>query len=124
MPFGLSNAPSTFQAHVNCCFLDLLDKFVLIYLDDFLIFSNTLEEHKEHVATVLQRIIVSSETLNLKKCKFHKTSIEFLGYQVSTTGVSVLPDRIKVIDDWEPSKDLTETQRFLGFCNFYCGFIP
>ena len=124
MPFGLTNAPSTFQAHVNRCFNDLLDKFVLIYLDDFLIYSDTEEEHVQHVSQVLQRIIDSNLACNLKKCKFHQTSVEFLGYQIDTTGVSVLPNCVKVMNDWVAPKDLTETQRFLGFCNFYRGFVP
>ena len=64
MPFGLTNAPSTFQAHINWCFSDLLDKFVLIYLDDFLIFSDTMAEHKQHVAQVLQRVIESNLGVN------------------------------------------------------------
>ena len=124
MPFGLTNAPSNFQAHVNRCFNDLLDKFVLIYLDDFLVYSNTKDEHVKHVSQVLQRVIDLNLACNLKKCKFHQKEVEFLGYRVCATGVSVLHDRVEVIKNWLPPKDLTETQRFLGFCNFYRGFIP
>lgn len=124
MPFGLTNAPSNFQAHINRCFNDLLDKFVLIYLYDFLIYSNTEAEHVEHVSQVLQHVIDSNLACNLKKCKFHQTEVEFLGYQVSPRGVAVLENCIQAIKDWVAPKDVTETQRFLGFCNFYRGFIP
>lgn len=124
MPFGLTNAPSNFQSHVNRCFSDLLDKFVLIYLDDFLIYSDNLEDHEEHVSTVLKRIIESNLAANLKKCKFHQKEVEFLGYLISPNGVSMLQDRVKVVQEWKEPKDLTETQQFLGFCNFYRGFIP
>ena len=124
MPFGLSNAPGTFQAHVNKAFADMLDLFVLIYLDDFLIFSKTEEEHIEHVSKVLQRVIDSKLACNLKKCKFHVKSVEFLGYEVSAKGVNMLTDRVQTIRDWLPPTDLKSLQSFLGFCNFYRGFIP
>ena len=100
------------------------DKFILIYLDDFLVYSNTEEEYVKHVSQVLQRVIDSNLACNLKKCKFHQKEVEFLGYQVTLKGVAVLENRVQAIKDWVAPKDLTETQRFLGFCNFYRGFIP
>ncbi|RZK39670.1 MAG: RNA-directed DNA polymerase, partial [Hymenobacter sp.] len=87
MPFGLSNAPGTFQAHVNKAFADMLDLFVLIYLDDFLIFSKSEEEHVDHVSRVLQRVIDSKLACNLKKCNFHLEKVEFLGYEVSVVKI-------------------------------------
>ena len=100
MPFGLSNAPGTFQAHVNRCFSDMLDIFVLIYLDDFLIFSQTEEEHIEHVSRVLQRVIDSNLACNLKKCEFHTDRIQFLGYEITPIGVNMCQDCVKTINDW------------------------
>lgn len=124
MPFSLSNAPGTFQAHVNRCFSDMLDVFLVIYLDDFLIFSETEEEHIEHVSRVLQRVIDSKLACNLSKCVFHKKNIDFLGYEITPLGVNMCPDRIKVINEWAAPTDLKSLQSFLGFCNFYRGFIP
>ena len=89
MPFGLSNAPSNFQAHINACFSDMLDVFLVIYLDDLLIFSKTKEEHVQHVRTVLQRLIDHKLSANPKKCAFHTDSVEFLGYILSKDGVLV-----------------------------------
>ena len=123
MPFGLSNAPGNFQVHVNKSFADMLDLFVLIYLDDFLIFSKTEEEHVEHVLRVLQRVINSKLACNLKKCNFHMEKVEFLGYEVSAKGVNMISDCVKAIRNWLPPVDLKSLQSFLGFCNFYRGFI-
>ena len=75
MPFGLSNAPGTFQVHVNKCFSDMLDIFVQIYLDDFLIYSANEEEHIQHVCTVLKRCIEKKLCVNLKKCHFHTKNV-------------------------------------------------
>ena len=123
MPFGLSNAPSTFQAHVNRCFRDMIDIFVQIYLDDFLIYSRTLQEHIVHVRSVLQRVIDSRLGVNLKKCVFHAESVNFLGYKVSSKGISMIEDRVAVIKSWLPPTNLKALQSFLGFCNFYRSFI-
>ncbi|PRP73023.1 retrotransposon nucleocapsid protein, partial [Planoprotostelium fungivorum] len=124
MPFGLSNAPGNFQAYVHSCFSDMLDRFVIIYLDDFLIFSESEEEHVQHVSLVLQRMIEKKLFCNLKKCQFHTTRVEFLGYDISPLGLHMCPDRIKSIQDWKPPTNVKETQSFLGFCNFYRNFIP
>jgi hypothetical protein len=124
MPFGLSNAPSTFQAHVNREFSDMIDIFLQIYMDDFLIYSEDYETHVQHVRKVLQRVIDSNMKINLKKCKFHTEVVQFLGYEVSTTGVNMLPERVKVIKEWKEPTDVKSLQSFLGFCNFYRAFIP
>lgn len=124
MPFGLSNAPGNFQAHVNKCFSDMVDIFVQIYLDDFLIYSKTMEEHEIHVSRVLKRVIDRELQCNLKKCVFHADRVEFLGYEISANGVHMIHDRIDVIKTWLPPPDIKSLQSFLGFCNFYRGFIP
>ena len=124
MPFGLSNAPGCFQAYVNSCFSDMIDKFLKIYMDDFLIHSVTYDEHVQHVRSVLQRVIEKKMKVNLKKCTFHTTKTAFLGYEVSDTGVNMLPDRVKTIIEWKPPTDVKAVQSFLGFCNFYRAFIP
>ena len=123
MPFGLTNAPSAFQAHVNECFSDMIDLFVQIYLDDFLIYSKTRAEHVAQVRRVLQRCIDHKLRINLKKCTFHTESVQFLGYQVTPGGVNMCQDRVKAIDEWKEPTDLTSLQSFLGFCNFYRNFV-
>lgn len=123
MPFGLSNAPGTFQAHVNKCFSDMLDIFVQIFLDDFLIYSASKEEHVQHVRAVLKRCIEKKLRVNLKKCKFHTDRVEFLGYEVTPTGVNMILDRVQTIREWLSPTHVKSLQSFLGFCNFYRSFI-
>jgi hypothetical protein len=93
-------------------------------MDDFLVYSPDFETHVQHVRAVLQRVIESNMKINLKKCTFHTTVVQFLGYEVSTTGVNMLPDRVKVIKEWKEPTDVKSLQSFLGFCNFYRAFIP
>ena len=123
MPFGLSNAPGTFQAHVNKCFSDMLDIFVQIFLEDFLIYSANKEEHVQHIRAVLKRCIEKQLRVNLKKCRFHTEKVEFLGYEVTPTGVNMILDRVQTIREWQPPTNVKSLQSFLGFCNFYRGFI-
>jgi hypothetical protein len=123
MPFGLSNCPGNFQSKVNRTFADMLDIFVQIYLDDFLIYSLSYTEHVTHVRQVLQRVIDEKLSVNLKKCTFHTTKVQFLGYEVTPDGVHMCPDRVEAIRNWEPPTNLKALQSFLGFCNFYCSFI-
>ena len=123
MPFGLSNAPGAFQAHVNSCFSDMIDKFLKVYMDNFLVHSDNFDNHVQHVCLVLQRVIEKKMKVNLKKCTFHTTKTASLGYEVSDVGVNMLPDRIQVINDWKAPTDVKSIQSFLGFCNFYRSFI-
>jgi len=103
MPFGLSNAPGCFQAYVNSCFSDMIDKFLKIYMDDFLIHSKNYTDHVQHVRAVLERVIEKKMKISLKKCTFHTNKTAFLGYKVSSTGVNMLPDCVKTILEWKPS---------------------
>ncbi|PRP74586.1 retrotransposable element protein [Planoprotostelium fungivorum] len=123
MPFGLSNCPGNFQSKVNRTFADMLDIFVQIYLDDFLIYSLSYTEHVTHVRQVLQRVIDEKLSVNLKKCTFHTTKVQFLGYEVTPDGVHMCPDRLEAIRNWEPPTNLKALQSFLGFCSFYRSFI-
>jgi hypothetical protein len=122
MPFGLTNCPGNFQSHVNDCFSDMIDRFVQNFLDDFLIYSKR-DEHVQHVREVLQCVIDKKLSVNLKKCTFHTTSVQFLGYEISPTGVNMLPDRVEAIKEWAAPTNLKELQSFLGFCNFYRHFV-
>ena len=87
MPFGVTNAPATFQRLMNQIFSEELDAFVLVYLDDILIFSNTLQEHIQHIRRTLERLREAKIYARLHKCEFFRTKVEYLGFDVSPQGV-------------------------------------
>ena len=123
MPFGLTNGPASFQRLINDKFLDYLDEFVTIYIDDLLIYSATLEEHQIHVRKVLERLREIGIEADIKKCEFHQRSTKFLGFIVSDEGIKVDPEKIEAITDWKEPTTVKGVQSFLGFCNFYRRFI-
>jgi len=123
MPFGLTNAPATFQHFMNDTFRDFLDDFCLIYLDDILIYSNSLEENKRHVKLVLTRLRSARLFAKPEKCQFHVSEIEFLGYVISPSGISMDPSKVSAITSWPPPKSVHDIQVFIGFANFYRRFI-
>ncbi|KAI2661634.1 Transposon Tf2-6 polyprotein [Labeo rohita] len=123
MPFGLANSPSYFQAFVNDVFRDMLDRWVIVYIDDILIFSSSYSEHVQHVRAVLQRLIQHKLFAKEEKCQFHQESIAFLGYVISPEGVAMDDAKVRAVRDWPRPKTLKELQRFLGFSNFYRRFI-
>jgi hypothetical protein len=123
MPFGLTNAPATFQAFLNDVLRECLDVFVVIYLDDILIYSETLEEHYEHVRCVLRHLRDAELQVKLEKCQFHVTKVEFLGYVISPDGISMDPAKVAAIKNWPVPKSVRDIQVFIGFTNFYRRFI-
>ena len=123
MPFGLTNAPATFQSYINEALHGLTDTTCIAYMDDILIFSQNKEEHVQHVQQVLQRLREYSLFIKLSKCKFHVDEVDFLGFRVGKTGVGMDPARVVAIRDWERPETYHAVQVFLGFTNFYRGFI-
>ncbi|KAL0161744.1 hypothetical protein M9458_045469, partial [Cirrhinus mrigala] len=123
MPFGLSNSPSIFQSFMNDVFRDMLDKGVIVYIDDILIYSNSMSEHIQHVRKVLQRLIQYQLYAKLEKCEFHRTSTSFLGYIISPEGVAMDEKKVEAVLKWPQPRTLKELRRFLGFANFYRRFI-
>ena len=123
MPFGLANAPATFQAYINKALRGLIDVTCVVYLDDILIYSSDPAEHWRHVRQVLQRLKEFQLYVNLKKCAFATTEVEFLGFIVSTKGVRMDEERIRTIKEWPRPTTYRELQVFLGFVNFYRRFI-
>jgi len=119
MPFGLSNAPAAFQRFMNEIFADLLDVYVVIYLDDILIYSDSLDDHKGHIKEVLKRLRVHKLFASPTKCTFHQRSVEFLGFILSPEGLQMNEQKVKVIRDWPTPRQLKDIQPFLGFSNFY-----
>ena len=123
MPFGLTNAPASFQGYVNEALREYLDVFCVVYLDDILIYSSSLEEHVVHVRKILQQLLKNGLRAKPEKCQFHVREIGFLGFIISSTGVSMEPDRISTIVDWPTPTSVHDIQVFLGFANFYRRFI-
>ena len=97
MPFGLCNAPGTFQHYMNDTFRDFLDEFLVVYLDDLLIYSDNLKEHRKHVRKVLEQLREAGLFLKLSKCEFHKQEMEFLGFVIGINGVRMDPAKGKSV---------------------------
>ncbi|KAJ8456603.1 hypothetical protein ONZ51_g12022 [Trametes cubensis] len=124
MPFGLSNAPAAFQRFVNDIFTDMLDVCVIVYLDDILIYSDNPEQHRKHVKEVLRRLRKHRLYARADKCEFHTDSVEYLGYILSPSGLTMVESKVKAILDWPEPRKVHDIQSFLGFANFYRRFIP
>uniref|UniRef100_A0A3B1IZP3 Gypsy retrotransposon integrase-like protein 1 n=1 Tax=Astyanax mexicanus TaxID=7994 RepID=A0A3B1IZP3_ASTMX len=123
LPQGITNAPSTFQRLMERCVSDLNLKEVIVFLDDLIVFSATLEEHEQRLLRVLQRLKEYGLKLSPEKCKFFQTSVKYLGHVVSRNGVETDPEKIKTLRDWPSPRHLKELQSFLGFAGYYRRFI-
>ena len=124
MFFGLTNSPATFQTMMNDIFRDLImEGVVVVYLDDILIFTETIEEHRKVTQRVLR--ILQEHKLFLKpdKCEFEKTKVEYIGVIVSHNSVEMDPVKIAGVAEWPTPTNKKEVQSFLGFTNFYRRFI-
>jgi hypothetical protein len=119
MPFGLSNAPSVFQAWINDVIRDMLDDFASAYLDDILIFSDNEEDHVRHVTEVLQRLEAAGLRIDINKCEFHVQETRYLGLIITPDGIKMDPTKVQAIRDWEVPNSVNDVQVFLGFANFY-----
>jgi hypothetical protein len=123
MPFGLCNAPATMQRLINNVLRSYLDIFCIGYLDDILVYSQNEEEHIQHVRKVLSALKEHHLLLKPEKCHFHTKKLTFLGYVVTPEGLSMDPEKVRTVLDWEPPTTVTEVQSFLGFANYYRRFI-
>ncbi|KAJ1584284.1 hypothetical protein NDA12_000970 [Ustilago hordei] len=123
MPFGLANAPAHFQSFINDIFRDIIGIYVVVYLDDFLIFSDTEEAHVKHVTEVLARLRSNRLFAKLSKCEFHTKTVEFLGYIIKPMGIEMDPEKVRTVKEWPMPESIHDIQRFLGFANFYRRFI-
>lgn len=123
MPFGLANAPSSFQNYINDTLRGYLDEFCTAYIDDILIFSNSLGEHQEHVRKVLSRLLDAGLQIDIKKCEFHTTSVKFLGLVLTTDGIKMDPTKLEAVEKWPTPSNTKDIFRFIGFANFYRRFI-
>jgi len=122
-PFGLTNAPSTFQDMMNHIISDMLDMGTLAYMDDILVYTDTEEKHDETVREVLKRLQNNGLAISPEKCVWKAQEVEFLGYIIGRNGIRMLEEMVEAILSWKTPESLTETQSFLGFANFYKRFI-
>jgi hypothetical protein len=122
-PFGLANAPSSFQHYVNDVLRPYLDIFCTAYIDDILIYSEDLDEHKRHVDLILGALQDAGLQLDIDKCEFHKTEVTYLGLIITTNGVKMDPKKVEAIVNWEAPKQVRDIRAFIGFANFYRRFI-
>ena len=123
LPFGLTNAPATFMHLMHQTFRECLDSFVLVFLDDILIYSKTLEEHRRHVAEVLSRLRAAKLFAKESKCELFQTEVEFLGHHVGRDGVRMMEDKIQAVKEWPAPTKVGHVRSFLGTAGYYRKFI-
>lgn len=123
MPQGITNAPSTFQRLMEKCMADINLKEVLVFLDDLIVFSSTLEEHETRLIHVLERLREYGLKLSPDKCRFFQTSVRYLGHIVSREGVKTDPEKVESLKTWPRPQTLKELQSFLGFTGYYRRFV-
>ena len=123
MPFGLTNAPAVFMDLMNRIFRLYLDRFVVVFIDDILIYSKDETEHAEHLRIVLQTLRDKQLYAKFSKSEFWLREVGFLGHIVSGDGIRVDPSKISAIVDWKPPKNVTEVKSFLGLAGYYRRFV-
>ncbi|KAJ0914366.1 putative nucleotidyltransferase, Ribonuclease H [Helianthus annuus] len=123
MPFGLTNAPAVFMDLMNRVCKPYLDKFVIVFIDDILIYSKTKAEHEQHLRAILELLKKEQLYAKFSKCEFWLREVQFLGHVVNGDGIHVDPTKIEAIKDWETPKTPTEIRQFLGLAGYYRRFI-
>ncbi len=123
MPFGLTHAPSTFCTLMNDIFQEWLNDFVVIYINDILIYSGSLEKHVEHLWKVFQRLRENKLYAKLEKCEVGVIEVDFLGHRITQEGLKMDDHKVKAIVDWEPPNSVSALRSFLGLASYYHKFI-
>jgi hypothetical protein len=123
MPFGLTNAPATFQAAMNTIFASLLRKCVLVFMDDILVYSRTLEDHILHLQQVFDILHCNKFLLKRFKCVFAEQSLEYLGHIMSKDGVATKPSKVEAVQSWPVPRNVKQLRGFLGLTRYYRRFI-
>ncbi|XP_042012104.1 uncharacterized protein LOC121760512 [Salvia splendens] len=123
MPFGLTNAPAVFMDLMNRVFHPYLDKFVLVFIDDILIYSKGVKEHDEHLRVALETLRTEKLYAKFSKCEFWLNEVNFLGHVVTAEGIRVDPAKVEAIQNWKPPTTPSEIRSFLGLAGYYRRFI-
>lgn len=123
LPFGLTNAPATFMHMMHDIFRPLLDRCVLVFLDDILIYSRNEAEHEQHVREVLDLLRRNQLYAKESKCEFFRERVEFLGHMVDASGIHMMHDKVKAITEWPPLTSVADVQSFLGTVGYYRKFV-
>jgi microcompartment protein CcmK/EutM len=123
MSFGLTNVLAHFMYLMNSVFMPELDKFVVVFIDDILIYSRSMEEHEEHLRIVLQRLREHQLYAKFSKCEFWIKEVPFLGHVISPEGIVVDPGKVKEVWEWKPPTSVSEVRSFLGLAGYYRQFI-
>jgi hypothetical protein len=124
MSFGLTNAPAHFMYLMNSVFMLELDKFVVVFIDDILIYSKSKEEHKQHLWVILQQLQDHQLYAKFGKCAFWLKKVLFLGHVISAKGIAVDLSKVQEVLDWKSPKSVTQIRSFLGLAGYYRRFIP
>lgn len=124
MPFGLTNAPATFQSLMNTILAEFLRKFVLVFFDNILIYSQGLEDHLQHLNIVFQRLRENILLIKESKCSFRQSKVEYLNHIISKDGVATDPKKIKAMLSWPITKTLKSLRGFLRLTSYYRKLIP
>jgi hypothetical protein len=124
MSFGLTNAPAYFMYLMNSVFMPELDKFIVVFIDDILVYSKSEEEHVGHLHVVLQRLREHHLYAKLSKCDFWLKEIKFLGHTISQAGIAVDPDKVQEVMNWKPPTTVRQIRSFLRLAGYYQRFIP
>ena len=123
LPFGLCNAPATFERLMETVLSGLQWEICLIYLDDIIVFAKSFEEMLDNLAKVFDRLRTAGLKLKPRKCKLFATKVEYLGHVVSERGIETDPKKIEIVENWPKPSSVTEVRSFLGFCSYYRRFI-
>ena len=123
MPFGLTNAPATYQRFVNDTLREFMDDFSVCYLDDILMYSKNLQDHRKQVKAVLAKLHGAGLFVKPEKCEFEANRTTFLGFVISHDGIEMDPEKVSAVNNWEIPKNIQDVQCFRGFANFYRRFI-
>ena len=123
MSFGLTNTPTKFMCMMNIIFSRYMDKFVLVFIDDILVYSKNKEEHEEYLQVVLQVLREHHIYTKFSKCDFYKPHIQYIGHIISKTEITVDSENIKAIKDWPTPTSVIDIRSFLGLARYYGNFI-
>jgi hypothetical protein len=124
MSFGLTNAPAHFMYLLSSVFMPELEKFVMVFIDDILVYSKNEEEHEQHLRIILQRLHNHQLYVKFSKCAFWLKEVTFLGHVISVEGIAVDPSKVQELLDWKSPRSVTQICSFPGLAGYYRRFIP